>query len=597
MKKHIKAPIILLCFILSILLSTTALAADYTDNADDAYNADYEEYVSYVNDSAYFDYSQYDYTINSYNINVTVNKDNTLSVTENITASFDTPKHGIYRYIPIVNRVKQSDGSYKKVKCAVSNVEAEDIYDKYIDGDNYVIQIGDPDRTLSGLKDYTISYTFSMGKDINDGFDALYYNLIGTGWDTCINGVTFTVTMPDSNFSEDKLSFYMGEYGSDTGDAIEYSVKDNIIKGKVYKTLYPGEALTVTLILDDGYFTFNYTAYYAQLIFTVAIGLAALLIVLFLWAKYGKDKKIVDVVEFYPPEGLNSAEVALWYKGKLSREDTVGLLIELANEGYIEIVEQEEKKIFKSNSVEIRKAKSAYDGDDGMKRQFFNGLFKRGDCVSPDDLEDEFYKTIDGVIGQSAGIEAQVFNKKSLALRAVGWIISVLSVFASIKVAGIGLTDKGNVIAGAIGVVLGVIAFIMSFFIRQRSNVGHELKQKINGFKIFLETAEKEKLETLVDSDPSYFYDILPFAYVLGVSDKWIKNFEGIALERPHWYYGNTYNPMTMYYLMHNHIPSITRSMVSVPQSSSGSTGGGGLSSGGGGFSGGGFGGGGGGSW
>ena len=129
--------------------------------------------------------------------------------------------------------------------------------------------------------------------------------------------------------------------------------------------------------------------------------------------------------------------------------------------------------------------------------------------------------------------------------------------------------------------------------------MGHELKQKINGFKIFLETAEKEKLETLVESDPSYFYDILPFAYVLGVSDKWIKNFEGITLERSHWYCGNTFSPMTMYYLMHNQMPNVTRSMISIPQSSSGSglSGGGGLSSGGGGFSGGGFGGGGGGSW
>ena len=593
MKKHINAILISLCFILSITAPITTFAADYTDDAD------YAEYVSYVNDNEYNDYSQYDYIIRSYNIDITVNKDNTLSVTEDITAFFNTPKHGIYRYIPIVNRIKQSDGSYKKVNCSVSNVKAEGLYDKYTDGDNYVIQIGDPDQRLSGLKDYTISYTFSMGRDTNDGFDALYYNLIGTGWDTCINGVTFSITMPDDNFSKDKLSFYLGEYGSNTGDSIEYNVNNNVITGKVYKTLYPGEALTATLILDDGYFTFNYSSYYAQLIFTVAVPLIALLAVLFLWTKHGRDKKIVDVVEFYPPEGLNSAEVALWYNGKLSREDTIGLLIELANEGYIEITEKEKGKVFKSTELEIRKIKNEYTGSDDMKRQFFSGLFKSGDCVSPDDLEDEFYNTIDGVIGLAAGSQEKVFNKKSLALRAIGWIISILSIFISLKIAGIGLTDRGNAIAGAVGVLIGIIAFVMSFFIRQRSDMGHELKQKINGFKIFLETAEKEKLETLVESDPSYFYDILPFAYVLGVSDKWIKNFEGITLERPHWYCGNTFSPMTMYYLMHNQMPNVTRSMISIPQSSSGSglSGGGGLSSGGGGFSGGGFGGGGGGSW
>ena len=41
-------------------------------------------------------------------------------------------------------------------------------------------------------------------------------------------------------------------------------------------------------------------------------------------------------------------------------------------------------------------------------------------------------------------------------------------------------------------------------------------------FKEFLEKVEKEKLEELVFQDPNYFYNILPFTYVLEVSDKWI---------------------------------------------------------------------------
>ena len=40
----------------------------------------------------------------------------------------------------------------------------------------------------------------------------------------------------------------------------------------------------------------------------------------------------------------------------------------------------------------------------------------------------------------------------------------------------------------------------------------------------------------MVLENPSYFYDILPFTYVLGVSDKWIKKFEAISLQAPTWY-------------------------------------------------------------
>ena len=573
MKRRIGAIVASLCLILCLVLPINVFAQDY--------------------DLSYNFYQ--DYTISSYNIDVTVNKDNTLSVTESITALFNTQKHGIYRYIPIVNNVRQDDGSYKKVHCRVKDLQVDSEYDAYKDGDNYVIQIGDPDRTITGEKSYTISYVFDMGRDINDCFDALYYNLIGTGWDTTISDVTFSITMPDSNFSEDKLSFYCGNYGSENSAYIEHTVNGNTITGVVNKALYPGEALTVTMFLDDGYFVFNYKEYYAKLTATVGIPLLALIIVLVLWGKFGKDKKIVDVVEFYPPENMNSAEVALWYKGVLSRENTIGLLIELANDGYIDIIEKEENGFFKGKTIEIKKAQTAYSGNDPMKKIFFDGLFKYGDVVKDDDLEDSFYTTIDKVITLTSDTKKQVFDSKSLLLRLLGWVISFASARASMKIAGSGITDTGTVIAGAVGVLIGITAFIISFFIRKRTDKGHEIKQKINGFKIFLETAEKDKLELLVNEQPNYFYNILPYAYVLGVSDEWIKRFEGIALERPHWYYGNTFSPMTMYYLMHSQIPNVARSMVSVPKNS-GSTGGG-FSSGGGGFSGGGFGGGGGGSW
>ncbi len=76
-----------------------------------------------------------------------------------------------------------------------------------------------------------------------------------------------------------------------------------------------------------------------------------LLAVLIIWAKLGKDKKIVDVVEFYPPEGMNCVDVAYWYKGAVTGEDVVPLLIELANEGYLTINDN------KTGSYVIKKIK------------------------------------------------------------------------------------------------------------------------------------------------------------------------------------------------------------------------------------------------
>ena len=137
-----------------------------------------------------------------------------------------------------------------------------------------------------------------------------------------------------------------------------------------------------------------------------------------------------------------------------------------------------------------------------------------------------------------------------------------------------------------------IIMIIILKFMPKRTPYGNEMLGKIKGFKTFLETAEKEKLESLVMENPKYFYDILPFTYVLGVSDKWIKKFESISLKEPDWYSGSdSFSVATFGSFITSAMATANTSMSSSPSSSGGS------SSSGGGSSGGGSGGGGGGSW
>ncbi len=128
---------------------------------------------------------------------------------------------------------------------------------------------------------------------------------------------------------------------------------------------------------------------------------------------------------------------------------------------------------------------------------------------------------------------------------------------------------------------------------------------QILGLRNFIEVAEHDRLVALAEETPEIFYDILPYAYVLGVTDVWSKKFESIAIPQPEWYVGT--NPNFSSYLLwsslNRSMSTLSSSMVSVP-APKGSTGGGGTFGGGGGggfsgggFSGGGFGGGGGGGW
>lgn len=532
------------------------------------------------------------YYFKSYDVQMEVTEDNTLNITETILAHFNTSKHGIYRKIPLSNNVERADGTSGKTHAKVRNLKVSDHYSTSIENGDYVIQIGDEDVTLIGDHEYKISYSYVMGQDIGEGYDELYYNLIGNSWDTYSENVTFSITMP-KEFDESKLGFSTGAYGTAGTDEIEYYVNGNTISGRLTERLSQYEALTVRLELPEGYFYFNLAAYYTRLVLMAAVPAVCLCAVVFLWIKFGRDKKAVDVIEFYPPEGMSSLDVAFWKDGAVNSSDVIPLMIELANEGYIKICESAKKSplnIFKGNEFEIEYIKP-YNGNDINKRNFFTGLFETGKSrVRQQDLENRFYVHINSIVsdGNSFANRKKVYNAKSLYMRVLGWVISILGAVFSVLVfmGTIGGTEK--YIAFAAGIIISIAAFLFAFFIKQRTEEGYLNLQKINGFKKFLETAEKERLETLVEENPEYYYDILPYAYVLGVSDVWTKKFESIALEPPQWYAGGTFNRVMFWSFMNHTMSSAAQTMTSSPQSSS---------SGGGGFSGGGSGGGGGGSW
>ena len=373
-----------------------------------------------------------------------------------------------------------------------------------------------------------------------------------------------------------------------------------------------------------------------------------------IWFKYGKDNQVVETVEFYPPEGYNSAEIAYFYKGKATDEDVISLLIYLANKGYIKIEEiKKENEYYQSKEFKIIKLKE-YDGENENEKLFMEGLFKENRTnTTAEDLRNKFYKTLIKIkknLNHKKN-EEKIFEKitsrkvKMLVFMiiAIFLLITIKPVleygetyavfFATVipiivlivlcvllfgrtgiffKVYGVGLGlltggtpwallvlptlqyDKMYAIMNIVGFVCIMVIGIFVSIMPKRTPFGNEMLGKIRGFRKFLETAEKPKLESLVQENPEYFYNILPYTYALSVSNVWMKQFEEIAMQAPDWY---GYNGAFMFHdfnrFMDDTMRAATNSMVSTSYSSGGSYGG--FS--GGGFSGGGSGGGGGGSW
>lgn len=624
----------------------------------------------------------YSYRLDSYNVDITVNENNTFRIVEKIGAYFNEPKHGIYRTIPLKNKVERLDGTISNNRVKISDIKVDSNYSTSMENGAKVIKIGDANTTITGAQNYTIGYIYDLGKDTGKKYDEFYFNLIGEEWDTAVEGITFKITMP-KEFDSSKVGFSRGPAGSIENTGIDYQVEGNVISGAYNGILSPGEALTVRVELPEGYFVNARNMIDLYLILSFLLPILFVLITIFLWIRFGKDKKVIETVEFYPPEGFNSAEIGFLYKGSAENNDAISLLIYLANKGYIKISEIEEHALFiKSKAFKLTKLKD-YDGNNENERVFLEGLFRtvrknvtvdlaaffksikniktapnvvKDDLyenrneVTSEDLKNSFYLTLNKIIANLNRKEnkQKIFEKNSLGkgfiailmiviiyllitvrplveygdtaalpfaliFPGIGFTVLFALVFGKTKwslkvfgfIWGLGfggmpwtmmvlpalLADPIYLVAYMAGLGCVFIIVMMFKIMPKRTTYGNEVLGKIRGFRTFLETAEKSKLEALVIQDPTYFYNILPFTYVLDVSDKWIKKFEVIALSAPEWYDSKTTFNMTNF----GNFMDSTMTTASAAMSSSPSGGGSGSS--GGGSSGGGSGGGGGGSW
>lgn len=606
-----------------------------------------------------------DYTINNYNIDIIVNEDNTYDITENITAYFNVEKHGIYRKIPLRNEIVRADGTKNRNRAKISNVYVNNEYEISNEASNLVVKIGKASTTLIGEQTYQIKYKYSIGEDKSKNFDEFYYNIIGDSWDTTISNINFTIHMP-KEFDNSLLGFSIGKKGTINSNNIIYNVNGNTINGSYNKTLFPGEALTVRLTLDDGYFVNAKNTIVISDYLLYIIPIISFIISYVLWVKFGKDEKIIETVEFYPPNEYNSLDIAFLYKGNVQSTDVVSLLIYLANKGYIKIekiaqrvnklgIYEESNNVFnKGEHYKFIKLKE-YDGNNENERIFLEGLFRKGNEVTEKDLYNKFYTTIDKIISKenSRKNRNKIFEKNT---KSKSFLIMVLIIVSLLTIILIPTIEYSNIAAvimtmflaafyipffsllfggkrqivfklvfGTIilahsymffkmlpikealmdntvylfGFIIGIICVIGMAICHQampkRTKYGNEMYGRIQGFRQFLENVEKEKLEELVMDDPEYFYSILPYTYVLQISNKWIRKFEAIAVKEPDWYESNgKFNVRDFGDFINATMTTTTQAMTSSPYSYDDSSS---SSSSGGGVSGGGSGGGGGGSW
>lgn len=539
--------------------------------------------------------------VKNYRVDIVVHENNSFDVSEALTVYFAEPRHGFYRYVPYHYYLLG-----RKYGCDILNVGVEgDVYKLSNEKGNLLVRIGSENRTVTGDRHYAISYLLRNSDDRDESGDWLFHSVLGSDFELPIDTLEFAIAFDKGlpAYAADSLVVMSGVSGSKKNNlGADVWVKGDTIFG-IATNIAEKNALTVALPLPEGYYVGEKVVSPTLAYLFLAVMVVVLLII-FYYEFTLRQPSITKHIEFYPPEGMCSAEVGTVIDDSVDNEDLASLIPWYANEGYISIEEKEKDGFFRKKKwLEITKLKDIPLECDDYKRMFFSALFSESnEGVRLDKLpkmENEMKSTrrqlesvFEGgrkltkwhwsvwllllllVVSSCFVVAALPFdfmsNDDTYAVLMVWGIPAIIAFMVILKSAGAQRTDSALKIWGwrlvrfvlMVGVMSLylllfddlqvsrgiVIAVYMACFgaveFSVRLNIDTEYRAKLLGhllgFKEFLKTAEEPRLKSLVEDDKYYFYRILPYAMAFKVSDVWAEHFDKIKMECPESYHFTT---------------------------------------------------------
>jgi uncharacterized membrane protein len=546
-----------------------------------------------------------DWYLQDFQSEIVVNKDSSLTITENITADCGNlpDKHGIYRVLP--TRYKKTNAEY--VNTPVKLISITDFsgnpikYQEKKDSYNHTIswQIGDATKEVHGVNYYQIKYSAQNTiRFDNNSFDEFYWNLNGGFWQIETDKFNANIIFPTEITADNsKVDYYSGQIGEKNQNLAKYSwTNKNTLQFSSRQILTAGQGITASVTFPkniiapykpgfwEKYGTFSY----------FLIPIIILIISLLLWKKFGRDPKLNKTIvpEFGIPNDLTPLEMGVIISdGSLKTPYISAQIIYLAVNKVLKIEVIEKKSLFGRQDYKLillnKNAKILSAND----KSLINNIFIGKKEIMLSSLNNIFYSYIPEI---SQSINKKLAGQKLIQPRSKIFKITYL-ILALLAFISIFSLIALNVYFAAAMFITSVILLFFSHLLEQRTKEGAELMLKIQGFKLYMETAEKYRQK--FNEKEGIFEKFLPYAMIFGITKLWIEKIKVIYGEKyfasyyPYWFVGYNFSNFNVnnFNQTINSLSSNMNSVISSNPSSSGA--------GGGGFSGGGGGGGGGGGW
>lgn len=595
----------------------------------------------------------YDFEFTDFHVTYDIRADRTMDVTMDLGVHYSGYEStGFMHDIPVNagDRVRHIE-AYELDR--IGGTERGLVYNVKQEVSNFItVDMGDYSRKTGQTHYYRVKYEYAITRPAEK--NTLYLNAIGFGSEASMQNVSITLNLPDGLLD---AKYFAEKRGVESEGTPISAVGNKITLDFDYLSSYQG--VTFQLDFKDGVLSTKTDLTPYWVIIVACVILALLFAVKFLL--FNRDG-LTPIVNLEAPEGMDPLVVGKLIDNKVDKSDVTSLIYYWANKGYIKINMPDEKNA-DSGEIELIQIRAKLpEGSPSYQVRMYGKLFKDGALVKLSDLTYKFYPTVESVTKEVNTQNSRLYSGKSMAFAVffalIGGLVMALTpiiltlttvstrlfliaplfmiapaivIFAltllvrynrlKFKKSRLMLCYVGVALLAALfsviytvflpsyyveiapKIILCVVGFaivMLSACIVSRTEAYVEKLNQIVGFRDFILLTEKDKLEAMLEENPELYYQVLPYAIVLGVSDIWENKFANLTIAPPSWtthsYSDRMFNFVVFNAAMRRMNTRMTTTFVSRPQSSpsSGSFSGGGSHGGHfGGFSGGGHGGGG----
>ncbi|MFZ5424573.1 MAG: DUF2207 domain-containing protein [Patescibacteria group bacterium] len=485
-----------------------------------------------------------------FNANLFVSNTGVVTVVEEITYDFGTnQRHGIFRDIKV--KFENEDGDYfetpLKVLSIVNEKNTPYSYTESKKGQNVSLKIGDPNKTISGVHTYVISYEVEGAIERFSDHDEIYWNVTGNEWKVPIIKATATFHLPaEIDVAKIKTKCITGKLGSvDSNCTLRAQKQFNEYYFETAEPLTQGEGISTVLSFDQNLISLTpkvSTKYNPVntdevnplfLLMTLVWYVILPIGVLVYYFKYGRDPKpTIDTVPVFFDEPkdnnvrLTPAEVGLIIDEEVDQSDISATIVDLAIRGFLKIKEENNKMLGLINTKDYILTKSDLHLTKNKyklaehEQYLLEKLFEDKTEIKTSELKYKFatyYKKLTKML-YSNTTNNGVFVKNPDKVRTT-WI-------------AIGM---GSLIT--VNIPFGVISLLMASAMPRKTQKGVELTIHAKGLKKFLSSQEAQ-LE-FQEQNWYMFEKLLPYAIAFKVTKTWADRFKDLTVENiPDWYTG-----------------------------------------------------------